>query len=431
MTEAEDKLQTILIVDDIPENISLLEAILSSEYITRAAASGSEALDIARSTPPDLILLDIMMPEMNGYDVCVALKANPTTRKIPVIFVTALLNPGDETRGFESGGVDYITKPVVGAIVRVRVKAHLALKEAQDGLEEWNRNLKKRLLQSITTIRNKTEALMSAEENAAGLQRYVQSVELLSGVFELMEDRFGVCSRAVSELAGDAARKMNLPAEDVAKIRLAGLLHDVGTLGAIRGSSEKLESEMTSNELKEFHVHPVRGQELFKTLEDLQDVGLMVRGHHEAYDGSGFPDTLKGDDIPLGARLIAIADVIEHAASSVLGERDEYALMVARRYAGTRLDPRVISYFTMITRIMYFERDKSGSIGEVEVPANDLISGMQLSRDLSSEAGVLLLQKGDKLDSSAIALIRSNSRMNKPAVNGVWVYVVNAEQQFP
>jgi putative two-component system response regulator len=428
MTEAEEKLKTILIVDDIPENVSLLEAILSSEYITRTAASGSEALDIARSTPPDLILLDIMMPDMNGYDVCKALKANPATRKIPVIFVTALLNSGDETRGFESGGVDYITKPVVGAIVRVRVKAHLALKEAQDGLEEWNRNLKKRLMQSITTIRNKTEALMSAEESAAGLQRYVQSVELLSGVFELMEDRFGVCSRAVSELAGDAARKMNLPAEDVAKIRLAGLLHDVGTLGARRGSSEKLESEMTTNELKEFHVHPVRGQELFKTLEELQDVGLMVRGHHEAYDGSGFPDKVKGDDIPLGARLIAIADVIEHAASSVLGERDEYALMVARRYAGTRLDPRLISYFTMITRIMYFERDKSGSIGEVEVPANDLISGMQLSRDLSSEAGVLLLQKGDKLDSSAIALIRSNSRMNKPAVNGVWMYVGNVGQ---
>jgi response regulator RpfG family c-di-GMP phosphodiesterase len=217
---------------------------------------------------------------------------------------------------------------------------------------------------------------------------------------------------------------MNLSAEDVAKVRLAGLLHDVGTLGNRRGSSDKREAEMTTNELVEFHAHPVRGEELFNSLEDLQDVGKMVRGHHEAFNGGGFPDGLKEDDIPLGARLIAIANAIEHAASSVSDERDEYALMVVHRQSGTLLDPRLISYFTMITRIMYFERKKSGTTGEVEVPPNELISGMQLSRDLSNEAGVLLLQKGDKLDSGAIALIR---RMIQPSEGGVWMYVKNSE----
>jgi len=422
--EMPEKIRTILIVDDTRENVELLEAILSSDYMIRTASRGGEALEVARETLPDLILLDIMMPEMNGYDVCRALKADEATKRIPVIFVTALLSSGDETQGFEAGGVDYLTKPVIGAVVRVRVKAHLALKEAQDELLEWNINLKKRLLQSIATIRTKTDALMSADEKASSLKGYLLSVELLSGVFEMMEDRLGVCSRAVSELAGDAARKMNLSAEDVAKIRLAGLLHDAGTLGAKQGLSEKHEHEMTSGELKVFRAHPLRGQELFNSFEELRDVGQMVRCHHEAYNGSGFPDGLKGDDIPLGARLIAIADVIEHAASSVSTERDEYALMNARRFSGTLLDPRLISYFTMITRILYFEKEKSGTTGEVMVPANELIAGMQLSRDLSNDAAVLLLMKGEKLDVSGIALIHSNSRANRLSEGGVWIYVL-------
>lgn len=424
MTVKSEKIRTILIVDDVRENVDLLEAILSTEYLIRTATRGSEALEVARETLPDLILLDIMMPGMNGYDVCMALKANSTTKNIPVIFVTALLNPGDETRGFEAGGSDYLTKPVIGSIVRVRVKAHLALREAQEALEEWNSNLKKRLLQSIANIRIKTEALMSAEEKVCGLHGYTQSVELLSGVFELMENSFGVSSRAVSELAGDAARQMGLSGEEVAKVRLAGLLHDVGTLGAKRIASNRPAAEMTANELAEFHTHPLRGQDLFTSLEDLRDVGLMVRSHHETFNGNGFPDGLKGDEIPLGARLVAIADVIEHAANSVSNQRDEYALMTVRRHADTLLDPRLISYFTMITRILYFEKKKSGTIGEVEVSPNELISGMQLSRDLSNEAGVLLLQKGDRLDSVGIALIRRNSLMNtSPHGGGVWMYV--------
>lgn len=428
MTEKGKMNQTILIVDDNLENVSLLEEILSAEYTIKTATSGSEALEITRARPPDLILLDIMMPEMDGYAVCTALKADIATRRIPVIFVTALLNSDDETHGFEVGGADYITKPVVGPVVLTRVKAQLALRESQDDLEQWNSNLKKRLFQNITTIRQKTKALMSAEERATDLHGYVQSVELLSGIFELMENRFGVSSRAVSELAGDAARKMNLSAKDVLKVRLAGLLHDVGMLGNRRGSLEKFEDEMTANELGEYYNHPVRGQELFASIADLQDVGKMIRSHHEAFDGSGFPDGVKGENIPLGARLIAIADIIEHAASSVSGAHVEYAIMRARLHAGSLLDPGLIAYFTTITRIMYFEGKIFDTIGQVEVPPNELISGMQLARDLFDETGVLLLQKGHKLDSACIALIRRRSQINWSPENEVWIYVNNAEQ---
>ncbi len=138
MTDLSEKDKTILIVDDTPENIDILKGVLKEQYIIKAATRGSKALEIARTTPVDVILLDIMMPGMDGYEVCRALKADEVTKKIPVIFVTALQETGDETSGFEAGAVDYITKPINAAVVRARVRTHLALKEAQDALEEWN-----------------------------------------------------------------------------------------------------------------------------------------------------------------------------------------------------------------------------------------------------------------------------------------------------
>jgi putative two-component system response regulator len=426
--EMTDIAYKILIVDDEEPNRKLLSRCLTcDQYTLYTAENGMDALELAKTISPDLVLLDVSMPVMDGYEVCRALKADEATKKIPVIFVTAMQKIDDETSGFEAGAVDYITKPINAAVVQARVRAHLSLKEAQDAADDWNSNLKKRLLQSVTTIREKTQALMSAEERASNLRGYLQSIELLSGAFELMENRHGAHARAVSELAGDAARKMNLGAEEVAKVRLAGLMHDVGKLGAMRGISEKHETDMTTNELEIFHTHPVRSQDVFKSLEELHDVGLAVRGHHEAYNGSGFPDGLKGEDISLGARLVAIADFIDCAANSANGERADYALMKARLNAGSLLDPKLISNFTGITRILYYEGKKPDSTREAEVTPNELISGLMLSRDVLSTAGMLLLQKGDKLDSSGIAHLRRNSQMFLPSERGVWVYVSNPD----
>ncbi|HIJ87792.1 MAG TPA: response regulator [Desulfuromonadales bacterium] len=426
--DADNKPATILIVDDFASNVVLLKALLKNEYAISTASSGKEALEIARTTLPDLILLDVMMPEMDGYEVCQALKADAVTEKIPVLFVTALLEPGDETKGFQAGAVDFITKPVIGDVVRARVRAHLALKAAQDQLAEWNSSLKTRLMQSIKTIRAKTDALMSAEEKTSDLRGYSMTLDLLSGIFELMEDRFGIRARAISELAGDAARQMNLSALDVAKVRMAGLLHDVGTLGNVKDliREDKYESEMTANEVEAYHAHPLRGEDLFASIEELQDVGLMVRSHHERFGGGGFPDGLQGEAIPLGARLLAIADVIERAANSVSNNCSEFAMMEARLNAPAVLDPNLIQRFNLITRTLYFDPKKTLAGREVEVPPSQLVSGMRLSRNVSNEAGMLLLQKGEKLDDSGLSLIRSNCRM-KQIIGGVWVYVYSED----
>jgi len=419
------KNRTILIVDDTPVNLGLLDAILSPDYLIKTAGSGSEALEIVRLMPPDLILLDVMMLGMNGYEVCKILKSDPVTSRIPVIFVTSLLDPGDETCGFEVGGADFITRPVIGVIVRSRIKAQLALRDVQHALEEWNTGLKRRLLESVKKIRLAAEVDMTTVEDHG----YKLSVKLLSGVFELMEDEFAVRSLAVSKLAGEAARKMNLAPEYVAKVRLAGLLHDVGTLGFNRGLPDKPESELAADVLDVFHDHPLRGEALCEADEDLEDVGLMVRGHHEDYSGGGFPDGLKGDDIPVGARLLAIAAFIEHSAGSVSSERDEYALMKARMNAGIQLDPRLICHFTMITRVLYYDAKSSGRSGEVEVPYRELICCMKISRDIFNAGGALLLQKGNVLDESGIALIRRNIQENKSPETGVWIFLCNTYTQ--
>ncbi len=418
-------MNTVMVVDDTPENVSLLVALLSSAYTIVTAANGNAALKLIRENPPDLILLDVMMPEMDGFEVCRILKADEVTKGIPVIFVTALSDVGNELDGFNAGGVDYITKPFVNVVVRSRVKAYLALSEAQKYMEDWNGSLRKRLLQSVKIIRLEGEEHKIAAEMNSDSYRNLQNVKILSALFKTMNNHFGTYSQAVCDLAGEAARNMKLSRNEVAEIKLAALLHDTGLLVSGRASPEKNVSEMSANELKEYNEHPERGQELVAACDTLHTVGLMVRNHHENYDGNGFPDGLSRDEIPLGARLLAIADSIVSAADSVSEERDEYALTALRSQAGTRLDPRLIAYFTTIIHSRYFKTNKGKSSGEVEVSSSELISGMRLSRDISSPTGVLLLQKGDTLDSARITLIRRLRQGKKQLDNGVWMYIDN------
>ena len=144
---------TILIVDDTQENILLLSEVLESDYLTKAAINGERALKIARSAePPDLVLLDVMMPGMSGYEVCKSLKENPDTRRIPVIFVTAMNEVDDETKGLELGAVDYITKPISPSIVKARVKAHLALYDQARELAAWNQKLEQRVAEGVAQL---------------------------------------------------------------------------------------------------------------------------------------------------------------------------------------------------------------------------------------------------------------------------------------
>lgn len=249
-------------------------------------------------------------------------------------------------------------------------------------------------------------------------------LQAFDGFLEVMGGASAVHARTVSTLVADVARKMGLDAETIARFRLAALLHDAGKFGMLAAVLNKRMDEMSESEAREYHRHPLRGEEMFSRIEELTDVALLIRSHHESFDGQGFPDGLGGEQIPLGARLIAIADLIERSARSVEKHRSDFALMTARFHGGTLLDPHLVTKFQGITKTIYFEGRKTGLVSELELEPQELIPGMQISRDVESGAGVLLMQRGTVLDMAGIVLIRSHFHKT-PSPHGIFIQVTS------
>jgi len=416
----QDKRATILVVDDTPDNIDVLKGVLADEFIVKAVTHGEKALSVAETAQPDVILLDIMMPGMDGYEVCRRLKEMEATREIPVIFVTAMSEITDEERGFGVGCVDYLTKPINPALTLARVKTHTALRQAQLELKEWNQSLKSRVMHNVGNIRKNIEKVhdLEAKHKGGSVNSLIIAVK---GMLELHESRYATHAITVSHLASGAARSMSLDYATIRMVTLAGLMHDIGKIGLPDYVIEKYEKEMTENELRDYREHIVRSQLLLLDNEELNDVLLMVRHHHEAFDGSGFPDGLKGEEIPLGARLIAIADLIDNAASSVQTDKADYAIMKLSVMAGNLVDPKLTHHFRIVTKAFYFEAGKkSGSATEIEVPPHELCPGMQVTRDLVTKSGNMLAVKGTELEKSNISLIQ-RYYITDPPPHGVFV----------
>ena len=432
MTAARDSIAVVLVDDE--ENIlrSLQRLLMDEEFEVHTAGSGQEGLELLRQVPNvGLIVSDQRMPGMEGSEfLCRSREIVPDALRI---LLTGYSDINATIDAINKGGAyRYISKPwddeeLVGTIREAvaeytREMENRRLNEIIDQqkkeLEDWNQNLKKRLLQTTTTIREQSQAIKSLDEK--------HPVPILNSLFdnffEVMGDRYAVHARTVSTLVTDVSRKMGLDAETVARFRLAALLHDAGKFGSLSVSLYKHIEEMSESELSEYRLHPLRGEAMFSQLEELKKVAPLIRSHHESFNGKGFPDGLRGEDIPLGARLIAIADFIEISARSVEQRRADYALMNARFHCGTELDPQLVPKFHGITKTVYFEGRKSGEVSEVEVGPMELVPGMLLAWDVESGAGVLLLQRGVVLDSAAVMVIRSHYRKNPPP-QGIFIQV--------
>ncbi len=421
----------VLIVDD-EENIlrALQRLLMDEEFEVHAATSGEEGLAVLKElSNVGLIISDQRMPGMNGAEFLG--RSQEYAPHAQRILLTGYSDINATIEAINKGGASrYISKPwddddlvksvrdAIDIYITGQEKRRLneIINQQKQELEEWNASLKKRLLQSTTTIREQSQAIRSLDEKTPAM--------LLSRVFdnffEIMGDRNAVHARTVSILVTDVARKMGLDSDTVARFRLAALLHDVGKFGSLAATLHKHVDEMSESELSEYRQHPLRGEEMFRQVEELADLLPIIRGHHESFDGNGFPDGLSGDQIPLGARLIAIADLIEKSASSVEQSRADYALMNARYRGGIQLDPQLVAKFQGITRIVYFEGRKAGIVSEVEIGCLGLLPGMVISRDVVSGSGVLLLQRGSVIDASGVALIRSQYLKNPPK-QGVFI----------
>ena len=310
----DDRRPRLLLVDDEPTNLHVLRQILGDDYRLQFATDGARALQLARQQPPDLILLDIMMPQLNGYDVCRQLKAQPETRSIPVIFVSALSDMGDEAEGFEAGGVDYIIKPVRAPVVRARIRTHLSLVRA--------------------------EALR---------QSRLQIVQCLGRAAEYKDNETGMHVLRMSHFAQTLALAIGCSAEWADELLHAAPMHDVGKIG-IPDAILLKPGPLNDSEWQVMRQHPAIGAEIFGEHDDglLHLARTIALTHHEKWDGSGYPLGLRGTDIPLASRLVAIADVFDALTSVRPYKRawsvDEALAHIAAQ-SGRHFDPDLVPVF--------------------------------------------------------------------------------------
>ena len=284
----------ILVVDDAPESIDVLRGVLAEQYQVKAAIHGSVALSLIEASPPDLILLDVMMPDLDGFEVCQRIKANPATAQIPVIFVTTLADAGSEGRGLELGAVDYLTKPYVPALVRSRVKSHLALHQRRLTLEHEVRLRTQELTETRLEIIRRLGRAGEYRDNETGMH-----VLRMSHIARLLALRVGM-SEARSELLLQVAP-----------------MHDVGKLG-IPDRILLKPGRLTPEEWEIMKQHARIGAEIIgdHPSELMQNARMVALRHHERWDGSGYPDGLSGEAIPAMARVVAVADVFDALLSS-------------------------------------------------------------------------------------------------------------------
>lgn len=346
------KRPTVLVVDDTPDNLSLMSGLLRELYRVQVANSGERALKLVQTGPqPDLILLDIMMPGLSGYDVCEALKADASTRDIPIIFLTAMSATQDEKKGLDMGAVDFITKPVNPPIVLSRVATQLKVKAASDFLRDQNAYLEaevKRRTEELAAIQDVTilamASLAETRDNDTGnhirrTQHYMKT--LANHLKDHPRFRHFLTDKTIDSLFKSAP------------------LHDIGKVG-IPDRILLKPGKFTPEEFEIMKSHCRLGRDAIQHAED--QLGLKVEflqlakeiaySHQEKWDGSGYPEGIGGDDIPIAARLMAVADVYDALISRRVykdGMPHEKAVEIIVEGRGSHFDPDVADAFFVLS----------------------------------------------------------------------------------
>lgn len=345
-----DEQQVILVVDDTPANIDILGSILRDTYKVKAARNGEQALKILRKDPTiDMVLLDIMMPGMDGYEVCRQMKMDPRTVHIPVIFITALHDQEDEKKGLDLGAVDYITKPINPAITKVRINTHLALYDQNRELEKKVQERTKELNDTRLSIIRRLGRAAEFKDNETGLHII----------------RMSHYTRLIAEsMSGGPNEWTNLMFQ-------AAPMHDVGKIG-IPDRIILKPSKLDDDEYHLMRQHPKFGAEIIgnhesKLLTLAKEIALT---HHERFDGSGYPYGLAGEDIPMSGRIVALADVFD-ALMSKRPYKEAWTIEATLTYiqenANIHFDPLIVDHFLkVLPEILKINEQFAETTGELE-----------------------------------------------------------------
>ncbi|UUY07947.1 two-component system response regulator [Pseudomonas sp. J452] len=339
---------TVLVVDDTPDNLMLMTDLLKDRYRVKAANSGEKALRVLQGDPlPDLILLDIMMPGLSGYEVAEQLKQDPRTRHIPIIFLTAMSATEDEIHGLELGAVDYITKPISPPLVLARVETQLKLKAAADFLRDQNDFLEQE-------VQRRTREVVAIQD---------VTIQAMASLAETRDNETGNHIRRTQHYMKVLAEHLRehprfrhfLSAETIQLLFKSAPLHDIGKIG-IPDAILLKPGRFTAEEFEIMKTHTTLGRDAIQHAEDQLGIRVdflslakeIAYGHQEKWDGSGYPEGLAADDIPISARLMAVADVYDALISRRVykaGMPHEQAVEIIRQGRGSHFDPDICDAF--------------------------------------------------------------------------------------
>ncbi|MDR1084870.1 MAG: two-component system response regulator [Deltaproteobacteria bacterium] len=342
------KTPIVMVVDDEVLNLKLITAMLKPQgYTVIQANDGEECLEKVRQVVPDLILLDIMMPKLNGFEVVKELKAEEKYSLIPIVMVTALQDVNDRVKALEVGADDFLTKPVDRMELRARVRSLLKVKAYNDHMVNYRQELESEVRRRTVEIQETNLKLAKAHEKLRGAS--LETIFRLSRAAEFKDEDTGAHIISMSRISARIAERMNLSPATVESILYASPMHDIGKIG-IPDRILLKNGPLNEEEWTIMRLHTVYGG---KILEN-SDIGFLRLGeviaktHHEKFDGSGYPNGLKGRDIPLAGRIVAVADVFDALMSRRPYKKAftmEQALTIILEGRGRHFDPEVVDIF--------------------------------------------------------------------------------------
>lgn len=341
-----DRRRSILIVDDVKLNHIAARTVLEDTYELFEAYSGVEALEVLKNITPDLILLDVIMPEMNGMELVQILKATPAYKSIPVIFLTADMSAEAEVEGFNLGIADYITKPFVAPVMKKRIENQIALSEYEKDLEAKVEQKVAEMEQMYDLITVSFAGLVESRDGVTG--GHLKNTSIYFSAF-------------IGHLKTLPRYRAQLPSSLVKKACRSAPLHDIGKI-AIKDAVLQKPASLSPEEFSMMKMHAVIGGDIFEYLQEripdkefAQVAGQMARYHHERWDGTGYPEGKKGEEIPFVARVMSIVDVYDALTSKRPYKEPfshEQTMELIVKGSGTQFDPELVEQFSKISNVI-------------------------------------------------------------------------------
>jgi response regulator RpfG family c-di-GMP phosphodiesterase len=416
--EANTPVATLLLVDDEANILAALKRLFRPQgYHVFTAESGPAGLETIEKEHIDLVISDMRMPQMSGAEFLAEVaKRQPGTVRI---LLTGYADLNSTIDAVNKGQIfRYVSKPWEDNDLRMTVQQGLErqhLRREHDRLtalvakqnrelKNLNTGLEAKVVARTEEIRQTADMLELAYKDLK--RSYTEAVPVFAAFAEMREGGRAGHGRRVAEMARPMAELVGMTEDDVQNVYFAALLHDIGKLGLPDALLQKPVIAMKTEERNQMMRHPVIGQAAFTALESMQGAAQLIRHHHERYDGNGYPDRLAGDNIPMGARILAMVNDFDAAQAGTLVEgrlskQEARAFLISNR--GTRYDPRILDTFI---QWLDLNPDYAGNVEDLTLPSDAVRPGMTLTRDLTNQDGILLLARGRKLDERVIARLR-------------------------